>query len=407
VPVGRVNLQEHFDAVVHYDLTWNPTRLEQREGRADRFGQRSRTVRTLMLYGQNNPVDGAVLRVILKKAEKIRQELGISVPLPADNNKVIEAIMEAVLLHERGDAAQMRLFDQAEREVDQAWETVKHRQERTVFAQRRLRPADVLPEWEKTTGVLGGASDVASFVRTAAQRLGAPLEETPGSARVPVDHLPAALGDRFRGAGIGETTRIGFEEPLEAGARFIHRSHPMVLALADHVAENALQGGDPSVGARSSAAFTREVGERTSVWMLRLRSQLELDQRRVDGRWALQRALLAEECHAVAVRGVGPFELEADQATVLGLLSAEPARNMPDGLKTHQVRQALAALPELQPRFESLARRRAAELLTDHRRVRDASRTTGNRYRVTPCLPVGVIGVYVLLPVRPLQSPAP
>ena len=34
-----INLQEHFDAVVHYDLSWNPTRHEQREGRVDRFGQ--------------------------------------------------------------------------------------------------------------------------------------------------------------------------------------------------------------------------------------------------------------------------------------------------------------------------------------------------------------------------------
>ncbi len=34
-----INLQEHFDAVVHYDLPWNPNRLEQREGRVDRFGQ--------------------------------------------------------------------------------------------------------------------------------------------------------------------------------------------------------------------------------------------------------------------------------------------------------------------------------------------------------------------------------
>ena len=34
-----VNLQDHYDAVVHYDLPWNPNRLEQREGRVDRFGQ--------------------------------------------------------------------------------------------------------------------------------------------------------------------------------------------------------------------------------------------------------------------------------------------------------------------------------------------------------------------------------
>ena len=36
-----VNLQEHFQAVVHYDLAWNPTRHEQREGRVDRFGQQA------------------------------------------------------------------------------------------------------------------------------------------------------------------------------------------------------------------------------------------------------------------------------------------------------------------------------------------------------------------------------
>src|SRR5919197_6164812 len=34
-----INLQEHFDAVLHYDLPWNPNRPEQREGRVDRFRQ--------------------------------------------------------------------------------------------------------------------------------------------------------------------------------------------------------------------------------------------------------------------------------------------------------------------------------------------------------------------------------
>src|SRR5690606_38417771 len=40
-----VNLQEDFQAVVHYDLAWNPTRHEQREGRVDRFGQSADIVR--------------------------------------------------------------------------------------------------------------------------------------------------------------------------------------------------------------------------------------------------------------------------------------------------------------------------------------------------------------------------
>ena len=49
-----VNLQEHFDAVVHYDLSWNPTRHEQREGRVDRFGQKKPVVRATLTYGANN-----------------------------------------------------------------------------------------------------------------------------------------------------------------------------------------------------------------------------------------------------------------------------------------------------------------------------------------------------------------
>ena len=178
-----VNLQRHFNAVVHYDLTWNPTRHEQREGRADRFGQASPTVRTLMLYGEDNPVDGAVLRVILRKAEKIRTELGVAVPLPTDNNKVVDAIMQAVLLQGVGSSrtAQMRLdFGETEAEVDQAWETAQEQITRTVFAQRRLRPDDVLPEWRKAVSVLGGQDDVARFVRLAAERLGAPLDQRNG-----------------------------------------------------------------------------------------------------------------------------------------------------------------------------------------------------------------------------------
>ena len=71
-----VNLQEHFQAVVHYDLAWNPTRHEQREGRVDRFGQQARIVRAVMLYGADNGIDGIVLDVLLRKHEQIRKALG-------------------------------------------------------------------------------------------------------------------------------------------------------------------------------------------------------------------------------------------------------------------------------------------------------------------------------------------
>ena len=92
-----INLQEHLTAVIHYDLAWNPTRHEQREGRIDRFGQRAREVRCLMLYGSNNPVDGFILKVILRKSEAIRKSLGISVPMPQNGRLISQALLEATI----------------------------------------------------------------------------------------------------------------------------------------------------------------------------------------------------------------------------------------------------------------------------------------------------------------------
>ncbi len=400
-----INLQDHFNAVVHYDLNWNPTRHEQREGRADRFGQASPTVRTLMLYGKNNPVDGAVLRVILDKAERIRKELGVAVPLPADNNRVVETIMKAVLLQAgsiAGALEQQRLeFADIEAEVDDAWQTARDRASRTVFAQRRLRPAEVMPEWNKVVSVLGGEDDVARFVRTACERLGAPLASHAGYWRLPIGHLPQPLQDRLDGLGITSATKVSFTLPAPTGATHIHRAHPLVSVLADYVAEQTLESDQPRIGARATALFTRGVQARTALYLLRLRSQLQVERRGADGAFAPLKSLLVEECLGVAVRGsneVAPMtETEA-----LALLSLEPGRNMAEGQKMHLLKQERARIPSLESAFDDIARRRARETLEDHRRIREASDARGLRYAVTPSLPVDKIGIYVFMPMANL-----
>lgn len=391
-----VNLQRHFDAVIHYDLTWNPTRHEQREGRADRFGQASPVVRALMLYGQDNPIDGAVLRVILRKAEMIRKELGVAVPLPTDNSKVVDAIMQAVLLHGAGMQATLDIGE-TEAEVDNAWETARGKVTRTVFAQRRLRPEEVLPEWRKSVSILGGPDDVARFVRLSSERLGAPLDSRNGYGRLPVGHFPKPIQDRLEAVGFKPAERISFTQPAPNGASYIHRTHPLVTTLADYVAEQALDAHGPEIGARTSATFTRGVGTRTVLYLLRLRSQIQVEQRTTDGRYALLRSLLAEECLGVATQGGGESRLLTDE-DALSLLTLEPDRNMEDDQKTRLISRAIDGLAGMEGTFNLIAQERAGDLLADHRRIRDASGTKGLRYSVTPALPVDVIGVYVFMP---------
>ena len=92
-----VNLQEQFQAVVHYDLAWNPTRHEQREGRVDRFGQPADIVRAVTIYGRDNRIDGIVLDVLLRKHQAIREgdRRRRSRCLTAAN-AVVEALLEGL-----------------------------------------------------------------------------------------------------------------------------------------------------------------------------------------------------------------------------------------------------------------------------------------------------------------------
>ena len=148
--------------------------------------------------------------------------------------------MKAVLLHggSHSKAEQITFdFGDTEAEVDDVWQTAKNRMTRTVFAQRRLTPDDVLPEWRKAVSVLGGPDDVARFVRLSTERLGAPLDAHDGHYRLPVAYLPKPLQDRLDAVGFVTAAKIAFKQPAPAGAAYVHRAHPLVAALADHVAE--------------------------------------------------------------------------------------------------------------------------------------------------------------------------
>lgn len=80
-----VNLQRACAELVHYELPWNPNRIEQRNGRIDRFHQREPSVgiRTLVL---DDPLDASLLHLIVQKSEKIRTAYGFVPPFLANSD---------------------------------------------------------------------------------------------------------------------------------------------------------------------------------------------------------------------------------------------------------------------------------------------------------------------------------
>jgi superfamily II DNA or RNA helicase len=96
-----INLQQAFTAVLHYDLPWNPNRLEQREGRVDRYGQTAPLVKAVRYFSPDSAVDGIVLDVLLNKAREIHRTLGTYMPVPEESESVTEAVLNALFLRGR------------------------------------------------------------------------------------------------------------------------------------------------------------------------------------------------------------------------------------------------------------------------------------------------------------------
>ncbi len=75
-----VNLQNHCKHLIHFDIPWNPSKLEQRNGRIDRKLQQSPQVWCHYFLMEDRPED-RVMDVLVRKTEVIRQELGSLSPL--------------------------------------------------------------------------------------------------------------------------------------------------------------------------------------------------------------------------------------------------------------------------------------------------------------------------------------
>ena len=399
-----VNLQEHFNAVLHYDLPWNPNRLEQREGRVDRFGQNSPTVRTVLIYGQDNPVDGAVLDVLIRKAREIHKALGIYVPVPVDSETVMETVLKSVFARSYEGKRQLSLFDRS----DMASEVVRsfhyqmdlaaerEKETRSRFAQRSIKPDEVQRELSETDGVLGDPEEVRSFLLEASQRLTFGFRRSSRSRKTgpevwEIDIAPLPPAVRQALGNVPDPWPITFDTPVPEGVAYVGRSHRLIECLAEHLMDLAFYpSSDQSAAARCGAIRTDAVTRRTTLLLLRLRYLIhERDE---------ETPSLAEETLVWGYRGllpdIEPISLDdakklVDEAAPVGNLSAQE--------KTEVVAEMLAGWEPLQKQLSAVLDERARRLTESHRRIR--SLTKAGHVRIEPQKPPDLLGVLVLVPV--------
>ena len=389
-----INLQQLFDTVIHYDLSWNPTRHQQREGRVDRFGQPAELVRSIMMFSPDSAIDGAVLDVVLRKAEEIRKATGITVPLPDERGPVTDALMAAVMLRQGKSqqlAFDLRLED-GTRAMEARWRDASENEKksRARFAQNAMKPQEVAPEWEKVRTLLGSPEDAKVFIERAMSRFGVPLEPRKTLLIAHVHALEAGLKERLAQRNLTGSVRLAMTEPAPSGTELLTRTHPLTATLAEALVEasldpEALSGlGIGRVGAWPTSA----VQQMTRLALLRIRFKLTVHARK-------ERLLLAEEAALVAIQG---GRIVAAGEAARELLNTPADADLAPSARDRFIARAKEDLPSLlDGPLAEFVRSRAEELMQDHARLRAAA-GSASRVTVEAVLPPDVIGLFVLMP---------
>jgi hypothetical protein len=154
----RVNLQNHCSRLIHFEIPWNPNRMEQRNGRIDRHGQRAKEVDIFHFVGQGFDTARAASKVgdleadleflmrAALKIETIREDLGKVGP-------VIAAQVEEAMLGRRSrldttraeleaePARRMLKFERKLREQMERLATQLHDTQRELISRISSRPS--------------------------------------------------------------------------------------------------------------------------------------------------------------------------------------------------------------------------------------------------------------------------
>lgn len=397
-----INLQEVFTAVLHYDLPWNPNRLEQREGRVDRFGQAAEKVKTMILYGKDNPIDGIVFKVILEKVREIKKTTGFAVPFPDDSESVLDTILHSVLLDPEKarkwvqEKTQLTLgfqFDEAdniEKRISNELEKATEREKasRSIFKQHSIKAQEIEKDLKLADEAIGSPKAVKEFISgTLPQIFGAQIQQVKEGWRISPTNLPDELKELLPE---GNGVKVTFESPQPEGYTYLGRNHPFVEQVANTLLGHSMIGEGRYKAARASVIRSDQVETQHNLMLLRVRNVIESKRK--------TQQIVAEEMIVWGFKGSfdDPDPLSEEQ-TYDFLENLVPTSDLPEAARARRLSDFTDHLEELQPTFDTMVEERCKKLAEAHERYRKLM--GGNSFEVVyPVQPMDILGVYIVLP---------
>jgi hypothetical protein len=375
-----LNLQRYCHDLFHIDLPWNPSRLEQRNGRIDRKLQPAQRVYCRYFIYAQRPED-RVLRRLVEKTEIIRKQLGSASPVIETR---ISELLAGGIDRNRADlvAAEIERIEQSDkerrarddlepvREADAALtRRIEQLRSQLERSRRRVGVDRVQLQRVVTYGLkLVGAPPLhASAPEGGTQRFEFRPEEIAGIRDEGLNHMIAALREPSDRLGTGPLRPVSFDPPPDTDAKTVqlHLEHPLVTRLIARFSNQGLVHHELS---RACLAVAPDAVPRVV-----LMGRLSL--------WGSGAARLHEEIVRVAARWVEPeirrgklqpYSREAERQTMEALdhVLDEPRRfDVPEGVRARLAaalsRDVAELLPDLERRAEA-----AAETARDRLRQR-------------------------------------
>src|SRR5260221_8625484 len=248
-----LNFQQGCWTIIHNELPWNPNRLEQRNGRVDRWGQ----THTVEAYNMvlRDTLEGRILMMLEEKLQRIRAELGnvsdvLSVTGPLDLDTLL---MNGMAEAEEGDVPEVvqALDEQVERALAQGREALDACRAQFLTAPGAFVPKEYLQveaAEQSTEQVLPYAEELERFATSTLALLGGSATPVEGMEHVWTLDIPQSLRrhgvrDHYERATFVRETALSDRERPPA-IDYIALGHPLLDTLIAGVKSDARDGGN-------------------------------------------------------------------------------------------------------------------------------------------------------------------
>lgn len=288
-----LNLQRLASNVVHYELPWNPNRLEQRNGRVDRIGQKHEmvSIRTLVV---DKSMDKEILLLLMDKKKTMESDRDYAAAFFGDEdslkNMVSEASNKKRSKKNRVDPNLPDLFsdfglDETKKAVRQAFispEEDKKRkrkiEEESFYSSLDIELPEIDKRIEETKRIVGSQDEIKLFVKSALARFNSGfIDKGSGFYEISISDDRLVL-QRF-GALINKVTfdpELALTNPdaiiLDAGHPFVRKL--LELVKAEFFTNKGLYG-------RNAYFFCKEVEAIVYQYNLLVRFTVGLKEKRV------------------------------------------------------------------------------------------------------------------------------